>query len=231
MTTRKLLAYAVQESDECTGGIVFARGPAHARQVGGSVFGNGEKDWGDATRAPWADEYRFTDIPASAMIDAGWWLECHGCGQRLDDDGQDDNGNDIALDIIGTQHRAYCSPACCNRSSLDKRRQKIIGDAALMKVCRRLLKSFPGVWLWGEPHVYVTHKNSVQQVRISFQFPGCKIGNAHYGFDNVGEEPRVSVCNGDLAAWESWRSQHAQSEVPTRPLNTPSKSPGQIVGE
>ena len=33
----KIKAYAVQEQDEWTGGIVFARGPAHARMLGSSI--------------------------------------------------------------------------------------------------------------------------------------------------------------------------------------------------
>ena len=202
----KIKAYAVQEQDEQTGGIVFARGPAHARLLGSSIFGSGEKDWGEATRAPWADEFRHTDVPASAMFEAGWYFECSGCGQRIAEGEEDDDGHEIPFNIIGNQHCAYCTPECANKSHLRKLAVQQLEAEVLAHYSELLLANYPGVWLWGKSHVYVPHgKQSAQQVRISFRFPGCSIGDAHWGFDKESDGPTVTVCNGDLAAWESWR--------------------------
>lgn len=82
-----LKAFAVQETCEASGGIVFANHAIVARRRGANIYGDGDFSGVTCRRAPWAD--RFAErgsVPASAAVWAGWWFECSGCGRKIDED-------------------------------------------------------------------------------------------------------------------------------------------------
>lgn len=199
----KLLAYLVQD-DEGLGGIVFAKSNAHGRRLGAAKFGDGDFDWGTARRAPWADAH-YPTVPIEVMLDQGWWYECTHCGQRISDQEYDDETDEeIHFDPVLIGDAAYCRPACRNAHMIECLRVGLIEQNAIYGLSQKLLSLFPGIWLVGKPHAYV-RGISIQQCVVEFRFPGCKIGNATYGWHEAGQEPQIGVCNGDKAAWDAWR--------------------------
>lgn len=215
-TTTPLLAYCVQEQDELTGGFVFARSSAEARRVGSQQFGSGDFAWGRARRAQWADKYAPGPVPKLAMIDHGWWFECHGCQIKICDDMRDEETDD-PLDLKPVEYGSaiYCSEACRD-DWLEERRQRRFEEAvAIAELSALLAERLPGIEIVARdghlvPHAYVVRQAdgswAPQQCSVGFTFPGCKVGLASYRYDKIGEEPRVSVCNGDLDAWNEWRA-------------------------
>ena len=204
-------AYSVMEEDEGTGGIVFAKSNAHARRLGSEQFGNGDFDWGKAVRLPWADSYFHSGrkVPAADRIAHGWHFECSLCGHRIDQDDIDEHPKRFKIVEVG--ERVFCNANHRNAFVLSKQHRKLIGDGCIYKMQKDLLALYPGVWLAGDPHVYVEHvkrhKWYVKECHVSFAFPGSKYGLAHYGWrDNDGKrvygaKADITVCQGDMAAW------------------------------
>ncbi len=77
---KPLVAYQVLEDGDGSGGIVFAKTNAHAARLGSAEFGDGEFDWGRASRLPWADAYVEQGyVPRRVMWAHGWWFTCDRC--------------------------------------------------------------------------------------------------------------------------------------------------------
>jgi hypothetical protein len=153
------------------------------------------------------------------MIDHGWWFECHGCGARLSDDqepDEDEGGLDPKKFIeVGTA--VYCSIGCRIAYRRDKAQRLRFERAAIRDLATRLLAKLPDakpVTLRGKnsfrPHAYVVKQADgvwlTQQCIVNFEWPGMKIGPGTFRFDKVGEEPHVTICSGDLEAWNAWRA-------------------------
>jgi hypothetical protein len=128
---KPLRAFAVTETCEGTGGIVFARHNVVARREGACQFSDGDFHSVECRRAPWADQFASDKIvPVSAMIWAGWHFECTGCGRRIDEDLPSAWENEVAPGepikganlryarwnpdhVIGYQHSlVFCRRAC-----------------------------------------------------------------------------------------------------------------------
>lgn len=212
---RPLVAYCVQEQDENTGGFVFARSSAEARRLGSSQFGSGDWDWGLARRAQWADKYAPGPVPKLAMVDAGWWFECHGCGIEIRDEMRDPETDD-ALDLTPVEYGSaiYCSEDCRTKHLEEQRQRRLEEAVAIADLSARVAAIVPGIEIVNEPesmypHAYVVKSNgqwACQQCVVSFRFPGCKIGPGRYRYDKVGAEPQVTICAGDREAWDAWRA-------------------------
>lgn len=213
------VAYAVQNDDDYMGGIVFARSNAEARRKGSAQFGDGDFNWGAATRAPWADQYwAHGRVPKLAMVGAGWWIECTGCEIRIGQDEEDDDGNPLELDPVEDGDCLFCTPQCRNDHFLTQRETKAREAIAIRRLALRFLRSFPGAWLSGSPHAYVRKERDgrwqARQVIIRFRFPGCTIGDGHYRLDTSEQpEPQILICNGDKMAWDAWRANVAESRA------------------
>lgn len=108
MSTAKLKAYVVQETDELTGGIVFARFHAEARRHGAGLFGDGEWDFVTCHRASEFDAYAPGPVPPMVMIEHGWWLECGHCQSRINED----EIHDRRLRPVTRGDTVYCSHWC-----------------------------------------------------------------------------------------------------------------------
>jgi len=207
-----LKAYSVQENDEGTGGIYYAEHSIVALRHGANEHGDGDISYFKATRAPWADEYAPGPCPQLVMIDHGWWMECHGCGVRIDSDlieySDTPDIPDRELKPVEIGHGLWCSAECRERDLKDRQERKDAEDKAKAAIEAMLLEKLPGVTVAGGHHAYVNKVDGVyvpEQVHIAFEFPGSKIGPGHFGHNKIGEEPHVTVCQGDLAAWEAWR--------------------------
>lgn len=208
MNAKPLKAYSVQEEDENTGGIVFAKSNVEARRIGSSRFGDGDFNWGKARRAPGFDRYAPGPVPFVAMFAAGWWQECRGCGVTIREGECDDDCNEIAFDIVEVGDGIYCRPSCRENHLAGKAEAARLGKIVLDELAERVVRAMPGAVLCERTHVYVPggpRPNYPQQASITFTFPGARIGSAQFRFDKAGEKPYVTVCNGDRTAFYAWQ--------------------------
>lgn len=206
---KPLLAYAVQEEDEGTGGIVFARSGIAARRDGAAEFNGGEFGGLTCRRAPWADEFAPGPVPLIVMARNGWWHECPGCGARV---GQGyDNEKRDRFDMVEVANGLYCRPTCRVRH-LDREARNTIADAMEIHGLRHALwLHAPGVTL--TEHSYVRHTvdfakgeaDGYAAAWVGFTFPGAISNTGRFGYDKPGEKPHVTVLASDKAAWDVWR--------------------------
>lgn len=224
-TSPKMRAFSVLETTEDTGGIVFSRHAVSARREGASQFGDGDFFGVTCRRAPWADAYADLeeDIPARLMIEHGWNFECTGCGERISEHWLECEGLPVE-GVIGSQHSAiFCCDSCRARHAAVETLKKEAKDEYLGRLRAIVLKRFPGVrFVTGEfrEHAYVEHHDGVcvvEQAFVSFEFPGMKLGPATYRVDQYQRGGRhgppelvLTVCRGDLEAFESWAGTSAK---------------------
>lgn len=211
------LAFTVQDEERAE--IVFAasRDDAYHSEIGGAG------EYGvQVSRSEWADSYAPGPVPKMAMLENGWWLECHGCECRIDSDllaeVYDDDGNELEPRPLSPVERGsaiFCTAECMG-SHDESRRQMKAREAQSLEYMRALtLSKMPGATLTGRDHVYVNHNKAGDlecfQVHVGFTFPGCKIGDAQYNYEGEGGYrggdgvPHAMVCAGDKAAFEAWR--------------------------
>ncbi len=213
-------AFAVLEECENTGGIVFAEHAIVARRDGANIFSDGDFSGISCRRAPWADEFADTRlIPAKVMIENGWHFECAGCGETISEGWLSDE--DLPLDgVIGHQHsRIYCCEICQCRDELHRAIKRDHERRAIEALQAFVLKRFPSIAFatkenW-KPHAYATERDGVWQVQevvVSFEFPGMKIGAATCRIDRARSHdrligpirPEFSCCGGDREIFEAW---------------------------
>lgn len=219
---KPIRAFAVTETDENTGGIIFARHAITATRIGADEYGTGEIHGMSCRRAKWADQFADTGrVPASEMIARGWHFECHGCGSRIDEDELRCRG--LSVDgVVGTQNSwVFCGARCRLRHLAQLRREKMCGDAFLEVLRGVIRKRFGNVHIHEDaenfkPHVYVISDRRIEvvgQAAVYFDFPGMQIGPAsiHYdwpysfAWDGKGPvKPHFRCCNGDREAFEKF---------------------------
>lgn len=218
---RALKAYAVQEEDELTGGIVFAKSNAHARRLGANEFSDGDWHGVMCRRVRWADEFCPGPVPFQAMFDQGWWRECDGCGVRMEEGACDDDGNCIEFDIVEEAGRVFCAPTCRDRHESESRKIKRAEARAIAVLSARLLRSVPGVTVisgdqgdrYARPHAYVSRDAAgrlrIRQAVVHFDFPGRRHGFGAYRAErdqsSVDRRPTLFVPFGDVKAFKCWR--------------------------
>ncbi|MBZ9600697.1 hypothetical protein [Phyllobacterium chamaecytisi] len=224
-----LKAFAVTETDDNTGGIVFARHAVTARRHGANEYAGGEFAYVSCRRAPWADRFAENQDPTiSVMIAHGWHFECQGCGAKIDEDWLDEEGLPVE-GVIGTQATSvYCCARCKWKSMKRAAKRKEQEQLAIGAYKAVVLKRFPDAEFCdnepdkyrGHHHAYVTMDKGAWhwgQVVISFKFPGMQIAPAHYSRNEpmhqwrspfIGPvKPEYTCCNGDREAFEAWANQ------------------------
>lgn len=214
---KPLKAYAILEDCENTGGIIFAAHSIVALRRGASQFGDGDITGWAATRAPWADSYAPGPVPSLVCIDNGWHFECHGCGVNIDSDCEDfdvEPGEPVRLlKPVEDGHGIFCAEECRDRYLIERTERKIYEQWMLDLVRARLRIAVPGAVEVVNPaslypHVHVEKKHGLWILRsavLAFTFPGATVGVAHLRMDDETPGANVTVCQGDLAAWEAWR--------------------------
>ncbi|GEP12448.1 hypothetical protein [Methylobacterium gnaphalii] len=94
---KPIRGYAVLETCEGTGWVVFARSAVAARRRGAETFSDGDLSSVTCRHAPWADVFAEQgDVPVSLAVQFGWRFECNGCDARIKEDGserEDADGN------------------------------------------------------------------------------------------------------------------------------------------
>jgi len=206
--SRPLLAYIVQEEDEGTGGVVFARHAIVARRNGANEYNGGDFYGLTCRRAPWADRYAPGPVPKLSMIDRGWWFECSGCQRQIKDEADPDSEFEVssaaALEIGDA---VYCSSGC-RRNHLDEQAdRKSREELAKQRLRRELWEKVPGITLLGDDHAYVVCEDGrwvERQVVVYFSFPGAEHGPSTFRYE-IGHAASLWVPGGDHDAWLAWR--------------------------
>lgn len=214
ITLKPLKAYAVNEHDERSGAIYFARHAITARKAGANDYGDGELSYVSCTRAPWADRFAGSGaVPASVMVEQGWHFECTCCGVRIDEDlndrwqeGHYDSLADMLRQarrrrkwtpsmIVGTQHSAvFCDATCEAAWQVAQAETRRIEARIAARFKAIVLRRFPDAEIidggdrFQRPHVYVTRNAAgrlvPREVVVAFRFPGMAIAPATLRWDH-----------------------------------------------
>lgn len=198
--------------------IVFARHRITAIRCVASEHNDNDIGGLRSERVRWADQYAPGPVPIQVRLEHGWWAECSCCYARVSADGYtNDDGDEVESVPVYDRDNVWCSAECQKSQQLERAERKAAEAAALADYRARLLAKIPdGLTLTGNDHVYVSRGKGgpyiPHQIWIAFRFPGCAIGDAHFRIDKPGEEPYVTVCGGDLAAWEAWRATQPEGQ-------------------
>ncbi|AOR78629.1 hypothetical protein BES08_10820 [Novosphingobium resinovorum] len=169
-----MLAYAVLEEGESTGGVIYARSAIAARREGANEYADGDFSYVTCHRAPWADAYHGKALDVGLMILHGWHFECSGCGGRIDEDMLDEKQIEPD-DVIGHQHSAaYCDARCEAGAALEKAQAEHVQKRWLRRFAKIVKRRFPDA-VPELKHAYAILRDGrhvIEQVTVSFDFPG-----------------------------------------------------------
>lgn len=209
-------AYSVLETDEFTGGIIFAKSNIAARKIGARVFNHDDMSGLQVKRRKDLDQYEGQGVPASLLVSQGWYFECHGCGMTINSDNMDEEGLPVR-GIVGSEGGPiYCCHACRMDSRSKESARDAFGQAFLDMLRDIVMQRLPDIDHRFEEqthHVYVSEAApwAVVQARVSFSFAGMSHGPASLRYDHSGPNgqsligpvrPEFYCCNGDKEAFE-----------------------------
>lgn len=227
-----LVAFSVSdgEDSEGRGCILFAKSNIEARRKGANVLDCDGIGGLTCRRATWADEFAAVgSVPAAVMIANGWWLECCGCQQMINDGGtvsrwiQNEAGEDVETEVdvepVGSQFSAFCTPECRDRE-MWRRAWAKRGDRRCFEVFKReLLRQYPEVTIdpekssderWSDHHHRYFGRHSKSGLGralcfvVCFSFPGAKYGGSYrYDLDYgaMRGKRQILIANHDQEAW------------------------------
>lgn len=211
-SAKPMLAYAVMETCEYTGGIVYATSAAAARRIGANEFAGGDFGGVSCRRAPWADVYIGQPIPIWLMVFYGWRFECGHCGCRIDNDMLWEKQLENE-DLIGFEHTvAYCDARCEAGDALDKAKREHLQKRWLRRFAKIVKRRFPEA----SPVLHHAYANlsggrcTIEQVIVEFDFPGRQYGMASLSWRRASSwakrpsKPQWSCSNGDREAFEAY---------------------------
>lgn len=210
-------AYAVLETAEDTGGIVFARHAVVARRQGADEFAGGDFSGVTCRRMPGLDRYAEEGVvPASVLIECGWHFECW-CGERINEDRLAERDLSTAGVIGSDRSVVYCSAACLARHEQEKIERVAFEAEVLDRLKAYVLRRLPdaefddreawqgrvharcidGVWMWDWAILSVVFPEmAVAPATCRFEFhPICRSPSGCI-------VPRWECSVGDLAAFE-----------------------------
>lgn len=210
---KPMLAYAVLENDERTGGIIYATSNIAARRQGANEYGDGELSYVTCNRAPWADRYHGKPIPIDLMVLHGWWFECGHCGKRIDEDLLWEKQIEPE-DLIGFEHSvSYCDARCEAGAALDKAHREHLQKRWLRRFAKIVKRRFPEA-VPVLKHAYASHDGTryrLQEVTVAFDFPGRQHWPAELTWhrmrswkDQLRSKPYYQCAGGDREAFEAY---------------------------
>ncbi len=191
------VAYKAHDGDEgwC---VVFAANGAEARRRAANEMDCEFYELEFCRRAPGLDRYAPGPVPLQALINDGWWFECHGCYGRVDED---------TPRPIYVGAAVYCCPWCW----LDNISQRLTTKAEERAVKARLaafaLERWPGVEVVRD-HAYVQVRPggsvSVEDANVEFRFPGGQCAVLYREADRDKDRNGLYPTLGDLPAWKAF---------------------------
>ena len=217
---KPLLAFAVQEDTEGSGGVVFAKTNAQARRFGACEFGDGDFHSVSARRAQWADKFAEQGwVPVAAYLDAGWYWYCSGCEKRIADGEEFGGEPDWTVDDVIEPRRgyAYHNQACYDAAMAYEAERTRRQQRAIERFKAIVQRRFPGVVFsqtkpggLNPQHAFASRGLKgwyTSQVIVSFEFPGMTIAPATLRYERSSgkhNKPAYYVCGGDRDAFEAW---------------------------
>jgi hypothetical protein len=219
-------AFSVLEKDEFTGDIYFAEKAIYAAKAGANEYGNGELGAVQCRRAPWADQYANTGVPARLAVEHGWRFECMGCGITVDSDLPYEHRLPIWVICGIVSGCVFCSPRCKWKHKRRELRRKAQEAEAIEDFKKLVRRRFPDADFCDDAdkfqghHAYCTQGERGgwhrEQVIIAFKFPGMKIGPAHFRMEQSHKigPPRgyYTCCNGDREAFEVFAAEQKEKQ-------------------
>lgn len=226
--------------------IIFAKSSVEAKRRWSNEHGDGDRHIAgiSAKRRPEWDSFAPGPVPYLELLDAGWWVECHGCGVRIS--GEDigssepytdgytyadwaltrEYGPDLTLPVLDPYEprpgAIWCRKACHDDDMTKRSRIKRMTAKAIDLVSAEVRRRWPGVEIdAARAHVYVNRDSScdyllIHDVRVFFKSPGMKYGATYTVRD---EKWRTSyVING--RPWEPRDGYTCQTRSNRAPLST-----------
>jgi hypothetical protein len=149
----------------------------------------------DCSPAPQFDKFAPGPAPLQALLDDGWWLDCHQCGRRItaegvDADKDEEEGTAQPFSPVIVKQSIYCGQSCHDQYleelRVEKEQRQLVEKGALQR--------WPGI------QVTSSWAFRKEQAGVEFRFPGG-LGRTRWdlGSDCVYVERR------DLDAWREYR--------------------------
>lgn len=203
--SKTIKAYQVTDGDEGWA-IIFATNNATARREGANQINCEWQDIDSCRRMPEVDQYAPGPVPASVLIENGWWFECRHCSRKVDADlfnnvvEEGMRADDFAI-IDTPDGGVFCCQACVDADAKYHADRK----AALADLKAQAIAKFPGCEVH-HVHIYADKiiardERGYSQSEVQFSFPN---GKQHVRW-HWGEET-VSVAQSDEEAWHEYRS-------------------------
>lgn len=204
MENKKVVAWQVREDSEGRCCIVFHHHGLAARREGAGELGE-DFESVECTRASKFDQYAdFGKVPTIALLEAGWWFECHHCGHRVcDDDSRDEDEITPVDQVVVEGDAVYCNQSCKNGhdKERDDKNTSFISFKQAVQEKRPDLKftKFQGGYPW------------ITMV-AEFTFPGAKFGGSARDQNGDGKIT-WHIANGDIEAWNEYEKSMGRGEV------------------
>lgn len=187
---KKVVAWQVTDPHEGNATIAFHHHGLAARRIGADDL-DMESEGMECKRAPEYNKFAEAGVvPTIALLENGWWFECHHCGNRVEEDGE----NSLRTVVIDGHRTVYCDKSCKDAKDTEVARRN-----TLFKEFKNRLKSarpdleftsFTG----GYPCITMTAK---------FMFDGAKYGGTAR---DDGGELTWFVAGGDQDAWAAYKA-------------------------
>lgn len=199
--SKKTVAWLVREDCEGHGVITFHHHGMAARREGAGELGY-EFDDVEVSRAPEFDQYAEQGkVPPMALLENGWWMECHNCGHQVMADGRDEEDDTPLEDVVTVGQSIFCNQKCHDSLELKKKTQneKFASFQQQVKAARPDLNftQFTGEW----PSITMVGK---------FTFPDSKYGGSVRDQNGDGTLTWY-IANGDQQAWDTYEKQRVEA--------------------
>lgn len=219
-----MLAFSVQEMDEGTGGIVFAKSNVAARRYGANQYNDGEFAGLRVQRQAWADQFAPGPVPFAELFARGWYQECCGCGDRIEDGAEDRHGKPKVFNIVEDNNGIFCRPRCRQVFLTERRHRKAAEERAKAALKEFIQAKIGQVEFVGSDHAFVQRTRPgwiASQVIVRFSYPGAQLGPATCRFERrhhelIGPVQPLFYCpTGDQDAFTAYRlARKNASETP-----------------
>lgn len=186
---KKIVAWTVTDESTPKACVVFHHHGLAARRLGAEQLGE-DFDYLDCNRSPEFDQFaKDKKVPTKALLEAGWWFECHKCGKKLPD--EDFNPiEELAID----GDFVFCNSDCKNKHEKDvnERNERFESFKKKVQSLRPDLEftSFKGGYPW------------ITMV-ANFTFPGAKYGGSVRDQNGDGGITWF-ITNADKSVWDEY---------------------------
>ncbi|MBN3822315.1 hypothetical protein G3O00_01610 [Burkholderia sp. Ac-20384] len=190
---KQLKAYIIHDNYEGYGCVRFATNSATARREGACELDTDWESIESCRRAPHLDQFSPGPVPPGALIESGWWFECHGCGARVSNDEYDEDGEDVAPGTyVARKQQVFCCQECLARDDARKRMNLAAQNALIELVEAKFFGcTVTSVHVYGEK-LEASEPGHGIRCKAYFTYPGAThLATYHYGEGNTAWVPRA----------------------------------------